>query len=229
MAMGYIIINIKRKTNIQWEKYPHIRKSSEKSPLIISNHTTLCDILYTCYKYSPSFISSNHVSNMPIIGKIGQTLECVFLDRNDSKSREAALNKIVEKVSSIQKSTRSSPLVIFPEGITGKGGVIKTFRRGAFYSLSPVTPLFMKYHAIAYESAYYFFELLDDMVLTLSEPFQMLTVYQLPNIEPNTKSSEEYCSDVYNLYKTEFNLIPKEINLKERDKFIEEMAYQWRN
>ena len=229
LAMGYIMIKEHRRNGIDFSKYPGIRIAAQKAPVIISNHTSFADILYMLYKYTPSFISSNHVQKMPVVGPIAQGLNCVFLDRQDAKSKETTLNAIVQKVQHISLTPQSTPLVIFPEGITGRGGFIKPFKRGAFFSLAPITPLYITYSAISYESSYYFFDLHDDLLLTLAEPYQMLTIQQLPTIAPNTEDYNEYCNEVYELYKCEFGLVPLRIDLKERDEFVQRLLYPWKN
>ena len=220
VGLGFIMVKNERKTDIDWQKYPNIRKSSQKAPIIISNHLSFTDIAYTIYKYTPALISSIHVKSMPIVGIVATGLECVFLDRESRSSREATLSTIVSKVDEIQRNPKKAPLMIFPEGMTGKGGYIKPFKRGAFYSLAPITPLHFSYKAISYITSYYFFDFHDDLLLTMAEPFQMMTVTQMPTIEPTTTDYSKYCNDVYELYKNEFNMTAVEINLKERDQFI---------
>jgi 1-acyl-sn-glycerol-3-phosphate acyltransferase len=220
LCNGYIYIKESRKKDINWAKYPKIQKSNQKAPIVITNHTSCGDIMYALYKYTPSFISSIHVKKMPIIGNVACGLECIFLDRLSLKSKEATLNAIVEKVEHIQQSPGSAPLLIFPEGVTGKAGYIKPFKRGAFYPLAPIMPIFIKYTAISFSSSYFFFDMLDDIILTLSQPFQHMDVQHLPTIEPNTTDYNEYCNEVYNLYKNEFGMTSINVDIKERDVFV---------
>ena len=227
VGLGFIMVKNERKTDIDWQKYPNIRKSSQKAPIIISNHLSFTDIVYTLYKYTPAFISSIHVKSMPIVGIVATSLDCVFLDRESRSSRETTLSAIVSKVDEIQSNSKKAQLVIFPEGVTGKGGYIKPFKKGAFYSLAPIMPLHFSYKAISYVTSYFFFDLHDDLLLTMAEPFQMMTVTQLPTIEPSTTDYCKYCDDVYELYKNEFNMTAIEINLKERDQFTRKIINPW--
>ena len=212
-------------SNINWKKYPHIKKSSCRNPpVIISNHIGYFDIIYSIFKFVPSFIAGTHAKKMPIVGEVAQALKCVFVDRKDKMSKEGTLTKIVEKVNEIYSNKGNKkvnpPLFIFPEGIVSKDNFIKPFKRGAFAALKPIQPIHIGFASMFWNSAYYWFDLLDDIVMVLSQPYQVLKVSILPQIEPVTDDVTEYCNEVQKLYVDVLKLTPCSFDIFERDDFL---------
>ena len=106
----------------------------------ICNHTSFNDILLTMAIYGCGFISKAGVKNIPIIGKIAEGLQSVFVDRKNSVSKEHTLDEIIRRQKEYMEGKPIMPFMIFPEGTTSSGRHLLPFKRGAFYSLLPVKP-----------------------------------------------------------------------------------------
>jgi 1-acyl-sn-glycerol-3-phosphate acyltransferase len=54
---------------------------------LISNHTSWVDIVYHLYFYAPGFVSKAAVRTFPLIGKIAQQINCLFVKRESEENR----------------------------------------------------------------------------------------------------------------------------------------------
>merc|ERR1711877_98200 len=81
--------------------------------------------------------------NVPIIGKLMEEAEAVFVNRGDDKSRNATLEHIRKHAEKWKPGRR--PMLIFPEGTTTNGESLLTFRKGAFIPGMPVRPVIIVY------------------------------------------------------------------------------------
>ena len=106
----------------------------------ICNHTSFNDIILAMAIYGCGFISKESVIRTPIIGKIAQVLQTIFVDRNNPNSRKEVLEKIIQKQKNFLNGEPVIPFMIFPEGTTTSGRHLLKFKRGAFYSLLPIKP-----------------------------------------------------------------------------------------
>ena len=106
----------------------------------ICNHTSLNDILLAMAVYGCGFISKEDVKTTPIFGPIAKGLNSVFVDRNNTKSKEHTLEQIMQRQKEFLEGKPVMPFMIFPEGTTSSGRHLLQFKRGAFYSLLPVKP-----------------------------------------------------------------------------------------
>ena len=106
----------------------------------LSNHTSFNDILLAMAIYGCSFISKDGVKKTPIIGNIAKGLQSIFVDRNDSASKEKTLEQIIKRQKEFIEGKPVMPFMIFPEGTTSSGRHLLAFKRGAFISLLPIKP-----------------------------------------------------------------------------------------
>lgn len=107
---GFYKISVKKqKPNPENIKY--FKKLPDHNPaVIISNHVTMIDIFYyLSHSYPLSFISNISVKDYPCVGIIAQIIQCIFVDRNQSNSRNKCFTDLRERVKNIQK---------FPESIS---------------------------------------------------------------------------------------------------------------
>ena len=58
---------------------------------IISNHTGWVDIIVYLHRFAPGFIAKNDVKNIPLVGKVAEQIECLFVDRDDANNRNATV------------------------------------------------------------------------------------------------------------------------------------------
>eukprot|EP00467_Chlorarachnion_reptans_P019439 CAMPEP_0114533212 /NCGR_PEP_ID=MMETSP0109-20121206/27119_1 /TAXON_ID=29199 /ORGANISM="Chlorarachnion reptans, Strain CCCM449" /LENGTH=367 /DNA_ID=CAMNT_0001716409 /DNA_START=245 /DNA_END=1349 /DNA_ORIENTATION=- len=119
--------------------------------VLISNHIGIHEIFWFVVKYSPGFVSKAEVRKAPIIGKIGEMLNCVFVDRKTEKKGENVEGKPKQKMNAVESikekfnSSSSFHLCAFPEGTTTNGEQLIRFRSGAFVPMLPVLPHLVKF------------------------------------------------------------------------------------
>lgn len=114
------------------------------TPLLVSNHTSYIDglVLASVFKF-PKIVAMSGSRKVPVIGKIMEEMDVVFVDRSNSNSRQATLDAISGHCSSWRPGGR--PLLIFPEGTTSNGEGVLDFKKGAFVAGLPVRPVIMVY------------------------------------------------------------------------------------
>jgi len=125
----------------------HVSSPSDAglTPVIVSNHTCYMDGVVLAGKLgAPRVVAMAATRKVPIVGKIMEEMDVIFVDRKDKASREMTKEAIREHCSSWQPGDR--PLLIFPEGTTTNGREIIPFRKGAFEPGVPVRPVLIVYN-----------------------------------------------------------------------------------
>jgi 1-acyl-sn-glycerol-3-phosphate acyltransferase len=114
------------------------------TPFIISNHTSYLDglILAACLGY-PRVVAMSGSRKVPVVGKMMEEMECVFVDRSSSDSRKATLDAMTSHAADWMPGSR--PMLVFPEGTTSNGEVLLPFKKGAFTAGVPVRPVILVY------------------------------------------------------------------------------------
>lgn len=92
---------------------------------IFANHVSYLDILALVSVTPVRFLAKEEVRTMPIIGRIAAAIGCVFVKREDKKSRAEAREALAYV-------DRFPPVVLFVEGKRGPGHELLPFRYGAF-------------------------------------------------------------------------------------------------
>lgn len=110
----------------------------------ISNHISFLDSLLGMRNYATGFLSKESVKHTPIIGPLTTSLQSLYVDRSNQADREKVFKQILECQSDIFNGKRATPIMIFPEGTTTSGRDLLKFKKGAFASLLPVKPVFIK-------------------------------------------------------------------------------------
>ena len=141
------IITTYKKVTLNPSKYPKIKINTEiqTSPIMISNHTSWTDIFFYMSRLSPGFVSKAAVKKVPLVSTLAQFLQSIFVERENSSNREAALEKIEERVDAILSGRKLNSIMVFPEGTTTNGKCVIGFKKGAFSTKSGV-----KIHALRY-------------------------------------------------------------------------------
>jgi 1-acyl-sn-glycerol-3-phosphate acyltransferase len=111
---------------------------SDKYTTIIANHVSWADILYLLSKNGSSFISKDSVQQIPLVGYISYAFKTLYINRQSKDSRVEVLNEIAKRQQEIVDEKSYFPLTIYPEGTTENGRNIITFKKGAFYTLTPI-------------------------------------------------------------------------------------------
>lgn len=109
---------------------------------IFPNHVTYFDILALLYLVPVRFLAKAEVRSMPLIGMVGESIGCVWVQREDKASRQAARDQLAA-------IERYPPVALFPEGKRGPGGELLPLRYGAFEIVTqgavPVLPAVILY------------------------------------------------------------------------------------
>jgi len=95
----------------------------EDNLLIISNHRSFLDILIleqslqTLNKKNTTFIAKKELKTTPLIGKVIELMNVLFIDRNNPRDFINLLKKIKER---LKEQPKGNLFVIFPEGTRNK-------------------------------------------------------------------------------------------------------------
>jgi 1-acyl-sn-glycerol-3-phosphate acyltransferase len=100
-------------------------KIARHQGLIFPNHVSYMDIVVMMSFAPMRFLAKEAIGGWLFIGQMARVIGCVFVNRKDKASRQAARERL-------QKIPMPPPLVIYPEGKTGPGGQLLPFRYGAF-------------------------------------------------------------------------------------------------
>jgi lysophosphatidylcholine acyltransferase/lyso-PAF acetyltransferase len=115
-----------------------------QTPIIVANHMCYLDgvVLAAAFK-CPKIVAMAGSRKVPVVGKLMQEMETIFVERSNGDSRQATLDAIKEHCSAWEPKSR--PLLIFPEGTTSNGEGLLEFKKGAFISGVPVRPVILVY------------------------------------------------------------------------------------
>lgn len=94
--------------------------------LMVSNHVSWLDILLLASVANPRFLSKAEIRKWPLIGWAGQQIDTLFIKRGERSASEAASAGIAE---GLQQGNR---ILIFPEGTTTEGKVVKRLHARLF-------------------------------------------------------------------------------------------------
>jgi len=92
---------------------------------IFPNHVSFADALVMVAITPVRFLAKAEIRSWPVIGMIAKAIGCVFVKREDKKSRSEA-RAALAKVETVP------PIALFPEGKRGPGDELLPFRYGAF-------------------------------------------------------------------------------------------------
>ncbi len=99
--------------------------TSVRPLLLVSNHISYLDILILGWKTPAHFTPKNDMEKWPVIGTICRLIDCVFIDRNSDKVKEAG-TKIYDALA------KGAVISLFPEGTTGDGLHLLPFKSSLF-------------------------------------------------------------------------------------------------
>ena len=124
----------------------NIRIKKGKRPdfpaILMGNHRSYADVLFVLSGTPTVFLSKAEVKKWPFVYQAGQSLDTVFVQRDNKESRSAARKELAK---SIAKGL--SP-VVFPEGTTSMSGLLP-FNPGMFYTAVemkvPIVPFAIEY------------------------------------------------------------------------------------
>merc|ERR1712187_775429 len=119
-------------------------KDMALTPILVSNHTSYLDgpILAAIFG-APKIVAMSGARKVPVVGKLMEEMDVVFVDRRDSDSRRATLEAITDHSETWKPGSR--PLLVFPEGRVSNGESLLPFKKGSFASGVPVRPVIIAY------------------------------------------------------------------------------------
>ncbi|XP_068141291.1 lysophosphatidylcholine acyltransferase [Drosophila tropicalis] len=116
--------------------------SREAPILVVAPHSSYVDSILVVASHPPSIVAKRETSDIPLLGRIINYAQPIYVQREDPNSRQNTIRDIVERA----RSTDDWPqVVIFAEGTcTNRTALIK-FKPGAFYPGVPVQPVLLRY------------------------------------------------------------------------------------
>jgi len=100
---------------------------SNRTTVMVSNHQSWLDITTIMLEVRyPAFLAKKEIESWPFFGGAMRVVDCVFVDRNDRRSRQKVALEIREKLA------RGVDFCIFPEGTRSLDGSLGDFAGGAF-------------------------------------------------------------------------------------------------
>ena len=113
---------------------------------IVCNHIGFLEIMaLIASPLQPAFAARIEVSRMPVINKLTDALQSIYIDKSDVTQRTNALGILKKRAVQIEANGESwNPFCVFPEGTTTNSTAIMKFKRGAFESLRTVRPCYIE-------------------------------------------------------------------------------------
>ncbi|XP_037936996.1 lysophosphatidylcholine acyltransferase [Teleopsis dalmanni] len=119
------------------------RASPKEAPImVVAPHSSYVDSIIVVATGPPSIVAKQETSQIPLLGKIINYAQPIYVQREDPNSRQNTIREIVDRARSKDEWPQ---VVIFAEGTcTNRTALIK-FKPGAFYPGVPVQPVLLKY------------------------------------------------------------------------------------
>ena len=196
-----------------------------EAPIIIgAPHSTFFDGNVCQVGMEPASTVMGGADKMPILGKILQLYQCIFVNRSDPQSRETTKREIVRRTDSNNHTDineRWRHLIIFPEGICSNRKALLPFKPGAFIPGKPVQPAIFRWPnridtvTWTWDQPHGFMSVLW---LTLGQPFTRHEVEFLPVYYPSTQEKNDpalYASNVRKFMATYNNMDTCDMTIEE--------------
>jgi 1-acyl-sn-glycerol-3-phosphate acyltransferase len=167
---------------------------ADKYTTIIANHISWMDIVYIGSRIAPSFCAKESVQKIPFIGFCTYAMKTIYIDRTSKENRIQTIKSIEDRQMSVLEGRSFFPVCLYPEGTASNGRTLISFRKGAFYTLTPVKIFIFKI-----ENRLGYFPLstggmsiLLHMALSLTFKKNFVSVYELPVFAPNDYLFENF-------------------------------------
>lgn len=98
----------------------------ERPRLIVANHRTAFDIGVLMSFLGGTFLSRSDLEAWPVVGRLAQAGDTIFVDRESRSSGARAIRSIRRHLKA------GMDVIVFPEGATFAGDEVRPFRGGAF-------------------------------------------------------------------------------------------------
>ncbi|MEW6200954.1 MAG: lysophospholipid acyltransferase family protein [bacterium] len=99
------------------------------SYVIVANHQSFYDIfvIYGWLRIDIRWVMKMELRKVPFLGAASEKVGHIFVERTDSKSSRAALEKVKERMKP------GTSVIFFPEGTRSVSGELGEFKKGAFH------------------------------------------------------------------------------------------------
>ena len=167
---------------------PYEEKNKKfRAPILISNHITGIDYVIYLSQYDIiSMLANSSTRDFPFIGKISETIQCVFCNRSSVEDKLRALEAVTTRIDNIMKFKRFPRLLFFPEGDTNNGEELMSFKYGAFENFSLIKIFCLKFDVN--ESIIPCHNLVSQLnslfILSFSQFYYRITHYELDSFDP---------------------------------------------
>ena len=94
--------------------------------LVVANHRAALDIGILLHELGGTFLSRSDLAGWPIVGRLAEEADTIFVDREDRVSGASAIRAIRRQLKA------GASVMIFPEGKTFTGDEVRRFHAGAF-------------------------------------------------------------------------------------------------
>ncbi|XP_034490391.1 lysophosphatidylcholine acyltransferase [Drosophila innubila] len=110
--------------------------------LVVAPHSSYVDSIFVVSGHPPSIVAKRETADIPLLGRIINYAQPIYVQREDPNSRQTTIRQIVDRTRS---NDNWQQVVIFAEGTcTNRTALIK-FKPGAFYPGVPVQPVLLRY------------------------------------------------------------------------------------
>ncbi len=100
---------------------------TQRSTLYIANHVSYLDIFLIGSIVPGYFVAKSEVAGWPLLGKLAQLQNTLFIERNSRRARE--------QVEILQKQlVDGGNLILFPEGTSTEGAHVEPFKSSLFHA-----------------------------------------------------------------------------------------------
>lgn len=110
--------------------------------VLVANHRSYLDVVVLGSALGAAFLSRADVRDWRVIGPAARAIGCIFIDRDDVRSRARAVRGLAGVLD-------STTVVVFPEGTTGGAPLPGPFADGVFRLLArfdvPAIPVTLRY------------------------------------------------------------------------------------
>ncbi|KAM8721481.1 hypothetical protein ACLKA7_007370 [Drosophila subpalustris] len=117
--------------------------TAKEAPIVVvAPHSSYVDSIFVVSGYPPSIVAKRETADIPLLGRIINYAQPIYVQREDPNSRQNTIRQIVDRARSTDDWQQ---VVIFAEGTcTNRTALIK-FKPGAFYPGVPVQPVLLRY------------------------------------------------------------------------------------
>ena len=174
--------------------------SVDEAPIIVAApHSTFIDapILALSGGKPTTCVFAEEYKKLPIIGKVIQIFQPIYVKRDDPYSRENTRREILKRTSlnnHPDASERWPHLFFAPEGMCSNRKALLPFKLGAFYPGKPVQPITIRYPNKIDTVTWTWDQphgAMSVIWLTLAQPFTNVEIEFLPVYYPSTKEKED--------------------------------------